>query len=653
MNMPRRPRFAACLLTAALVTACTMGGAPSQPPDSSPPGSAILAFQQADRMRFADATGRVWGEIEVSQTPFPAVWSADGKHFAWLDDSRLHIVEAATGTDRSQPCPCSGLDRLGDVFATLSANGSALLLFDPVAGPTTVPLDRPMPSASVEAGGRDHVAAAEPIPEDKAAYRGQSALTAIDREGNTRLMIEGDSAVSIAGGFTSPDGTRIATIESPSSGACSTTPGVFSLRNSDLNPRTEPLIPSDTPFTEAVLGDVRDITSANWAGDAIVVTFGPNSNCQSLHAARYVTYFLRDTEWRFLRNGVLGAGFGAEGRSYSIELPESISSSKETFIRGKLVLTTGNGIRKDLAESVSAFWSTPAEQAAGRPPASPPVDSRITTTDHGKPFPQAFQNLADQLAKALDSNDTATLATLCANCDDDTRTLLQSQAGRSQLRLALRTHPAGDDRSVTFPGLVVNQCVDGRVVESACTMEQLRDVGTLNLPSSTELVLDGLKFSAPVEGSIRFVLDETGAARWVGQSISAQNYRHKATYEGAEEFYFFKSPDDLYICGFDLNMALCQGKTEPVPPRPASCAEGPSWGGGMFVDATQKVDFVCAGGVLFYPIGREPENRDKLTPGQTIAALGFTCSAEKSGVRCTHDATGHGFLIAPHTNERF
>lgn len=134
--------------------------------------------------------------------------------------------------------------------------------------------------------------------------------------------------------------------------------------------------------------------------------------------------------------------------------------------------------------------------------------------------------------------------------------------------------------------------------------------------------------------------------------LPADHYRHDLPNTG-KYYYYFESSDGHYSCGIDGAEAVCQGGTEPIPPRPASCHEGPSWGGGMFIDANQKVDFVCAGGLIFYPPNRAPEARDILPPGQAISALGFTCSAESSGIRCRHDTSGHGFYITPHTNERF
>jgi hypothetical protein len=133
--------------------------------------------------------------------------------------------------------------------------------------------------------------------------------------------------------------------------------------------------------------------------------------------------------------------------------------------------------------------------------------------------------------------------------------------------------------------------------------------------------------------------------------VPADRYRHDAY---GETYYFFTSADISadrgYSCGVTDEEALCQGTTEPVPPPPDSCSRpgGPGWGHGMFVAATGKVDFVCAGGLVY-----GPDDRDVLQPGESFTALGFTCAAKETGVHCVHDASGHGFFIAPDTNERF
>jgi endonuclease/exonuclease/phosphatase family metal-dependent hydrolase len=146
-------------------------------------------------------------------------------------------------------------------------------------------------------------------------------------------------------------------------------------------------------------------------------------------------------------------------------------------------------------------------------------------------------------------------------------------------------------------------------------------------------------------------VETSGEPSTSDKTAPADRYRQEAPYTG--EFYYFRSADGGYSCGLDADQAVCQGETTPVPPRPASCYEGVGWGYGMSVDATGKAGFVCAGGVIFYPIDREPNDRDTLPPGQSFSALGFTCAAEESGIRCTHEATRHGFAIAAGANEQF
>lgn len=73
----------------------------------------------------------------------------------------------------------------------------------------------------------------------------------------------------------------------------------------------------------------------------------------------------------------------------------------------------------------------------------------------------------------------------------------------------------------------------------------------------------------------------------------------------------------------------------------------------MFVDTSGKVDFVCAGGLMYGPTDRVPDDRDVLQPGTSFTALSYTCGAEQTGNRCKQGASGHGFFITPDTNERF
>ncbi|WP_158842346.1 hypothetical protein [Saccharothrix deserti] len=655
----RTSRSLTVFMAAVVLTSCTATGGEPAPAPTGPSfdsTEAVVAFRQADRVRFANAAGRVWGDVPVKSPDW--AWSADAGHFALLDENRLHIVDSETGEDASQPCPCHGLGVLGDRFATISSDGAALLLFAPGAEAERVPLQRPLTAAELVAGGRERVAVAEPIPEELADYRGQSALFTVDATGALTPLIEGKSAVSIWDGTTSPDGTRLATVESPSGGACHTQPGVFSLRYDETNPVQERAVPSDPAFTRAVLGEVRMTTGLRWAGDDLVVTFGPNPGCQNLLAPRYLTYRLDDGKWEQLAVGVLELGFGADGRSYAVELPDVVEAGESSVLgAGKFVVTNADGTRKEVGDNVQGFALTPAEEAAGEPKARPlPEPEPIAgTTDRGAPLDTEYRDLAERIADAAESGDLKALESLCGKCDAPTRELIGTPEGREAIRRALRTHPAVDDRSATYPGLAVKRCVDEPVHAEACTAQQIGDIGLLGLEPDFD-IRDGLEdiFRAPVTGSVRLEVDERGDAHWAGRSSSAEPYKVKTAVEGMPESYFFMPPEGDYYCGIFDEMAGCQGRTQPIPPRPESCGEGPSWGGGMFVDSSGKVDFLCAGGVMFYWGDKsEPGPEDRLAVGQTVSALGYTCTAGEQDMRCVHDASGHGFRMAPDSNDQF
>lgn len=116
-------------------------------------------------------------------------------------------------------------------------------------------------------------------------------------------------------------------------------------------------------------------------------------------------------------------------------------------------------------------------------------------------------------------------------------------------------------------------------------------------------------------------------------------------------FYFFTAPDGSYYCGIAEDQAACQGETKPIPPKPASCREG--WGYGMGVSADGKVDFLCAGGLMYGPASGEPGDRDKLPTDHSLTGYGFTCSADGPEIRCVHNASGHGFAMSPTSNDQF
>jgi len=644
----------AIVLIAFCIAGCDSSPPAPVPPQPETPGPVAMAYLQGDRFVFADANGAARASTPAGKYLGTPIWAADNHYFAWLEESRLHIIDSATGTDNAQPCPCSGLDRHGDGFASVTSAGDALLLFTAATGQAKrIPLAETLPYATLAAGGRTDVAVSAPLPEEQADYRGQSRLLAVDERGNIRPMTEGPSRVSFTGSALSPDSSRLVMGDAPSSGACWSVASFYELSSAGPNPAGHPTVPDDEPFTRAVLREKRVYTDIGWAGDAVVVTFGPGHGCQNILPARYLTYSLSAGRWQFLRSGALSVAFGSAGRTYAIELGGDISKISDGGpVEGKLVVVKADGTRLEISEHVSGLWATPAEQAAGHPSATPPPDTRVLTTDHGQQLEPDFQGLATRITAALSANDSGALAELCAHCDAPTKALLQSPQGRDKLLASLRAHPAQDANSATYPGLAVSECTDQAVNDKkpSCTIEQINDVGALGL--KTDIDGDSLTevYRAATAGSIHLARDQSGTAFWAGQSTSARDYLSQG--DLTEPQYFFMSPDGTYYCGFNKDSAACQGPTAPVPPRPDSCSEGPTWGYGLGIDKG-KVDFTCAGDVIFYPIGHEPGERDRLAAGQTISAVGFTCTAQDNGVSCRQDATGHGFFITRDTNKIF
>jgi hypothetical protein len=124
-----------------------------------------MTYLQGDRFVFADANGaaRIHTRGKYLGTP---VWVADNRYFAWLEESRLRIIDSPTGTDNTQPCPRSGLDRHGGGIASPTSVGDALLLFAAATGQATrVPLAETLPYATLAAGGRTDMAVSAPLAE--------------------------------------------------------------------------------------------------------------------------------------------------------------------------------------------------------------------------------------------------------------------------------------------------------------------------------------------------------------------------------------------------------------------------------------------------------------------------------------------------------
>ncbi|CCQ14907.1 putative uncharacterized protein [Rhodococcus sp. AW25M09] len=125
----------------------------------------------------------------------------------------------------------------------------------------------------------------------------------------------------------------------------------------------------------------------------------------------------------------------------------------------------------------------------------------------------------------------------------------------------------------------------------------------------------------------------------------------QTTYAAIGGAYYFTSPDGLFQCGIvplsSRTEAGCQGTTTPVPPRPEDCMI--NWGNGIRVTNDGPAAFMCSGGVVYTSGGETMD--PPLAVGATIAEGGFTCSSAANGISCVDDATGHGFRIAPESNE--
>lgn len=125
----------------------------------------------------------------------------------------------------------------------------------------------------------------------------------------------------------------------------------------------------------------------------------------------------------------------------------------------------------------------------------------------------------------------------------------------------------------------------------------------------------------------------------------------QTTYAALDGAYYFSSPDGQFQCGIvtlaSRTEAGCQGTTTPVPPRPEDCMI--SWGNGIRVTNQGSAEFMCSGGAVYTSGGEQID--PPLAVGQQIAADGYTCTSAPDGIACINDETGHGFRIAPDSNE--
>ncbi|MFE6187666.1 hypothetical protein ACFQ6U_24880 [Streptomyces sp. NPDC056465] len=535
--MPRIPAvrsLTALLLLAVAASACSTGsaGGPTPGPAGASASKAgdrgrpVLAFVQPQRrtVMLADATGLTWKAAGTGRrVPTQLAWSPDGRRLAWTDPAdggttgRLHVLDVTTGKKVSHPCPCRGIGFLGADAVSLASDGSALLTFSTAGAPQRLPLTRSKgPYAQLATGGSDDVTVFTPLPEGPGVFRGQGTLDAVDRRGRIRPLLPAKSPSTLAEAWRAPDGKAVAWANSDSGGACWTTSTLF--RHTGAAARPQRLLPGDSAFRQALIGDQRAITSAAWAGKGMTVTYAGLESCQAPYPGRAVSYYVRNGKWTFLGNGLLGIALGADGRTARLRGGEDAVDATRART-GTLGLTSA-GREHELAEGVSSFLFTPAESAAAKAPAAvsqPPAATVVTTDDHGKPLPGPVLELARRIEDAADRGDVDALVRLCDSCREGVLEWVRRKEAPADILKAIRMHPGRNGpQGMLYPGL--SFCVDEPGQDATCTPQHLRDVALLGLKAGRDTDFGGSTYSPALAGAVPLTIavEENGAARWTG-----------------------------------------------------------------------------------------------------------------------------------------
>ena len=527
-------RAAAFVAAVALLGAgCDAPGDSDGKRRSATHGKAVLAFVRplGKEIVLADAAGRVWRAARLRVAVDDLRWSPDGSTLAWIDDEndspdgrRLHRVDVATGDERTAPCACRGVGFLGDDVATTTTDGAALLLLPEDGRVQRVPLSTPLGDyAKVAAGGRNVVTIAGLLPEEEAG-RGQFQLLSVDRSGQVRPFLPAREPTPFVEGVESPAGRRIGWYASASGGACWHV-GDVSLATYGEKGRETPKRPADAAMARAFLKDRVTVTGLAWAGDDLIVTFGPDVGCQAVPPERFVSYHLRGGTWSYLGSGMRAVAYGAQGRSARILVPERPPKAVETDfylpLLGDLEFSDRHGRRHVLGSQVSAFVFTPAESAKGTPPpaAPQPEQTKVAdSTDRGEPVPAHLRALAQRIRDAAEKDDVARLRALCDHCDDETRADLRTRAGRRHLVRLLSSHPGLTENGVVYPGLAAHRCVDAPEQDITCTAAQLHDIALLGVPVADSTgTYDGEVYEPEFEHRLQLRTGSGGKALWVGR----------------------------------------------------------------------------------------------------------------------------------------
>ncbi|TDC59379.1 hypothetical protein E1258_18140 [Micromonospora sp. KC207] len=532
-----------------IASACTSSAPEPEPTRVASFGEPALVFRVGQTLHVSDGDGNVKELLMMDSDPEQVLWSPDGARLAWANtregesgSDTVYVADATTGAVRSHPCPCRGLGFLGDDLATVSADGTGLILISTQGDLSRVTFRKPITtrntaegaamSARVVAGGRDRVVVQVPLDEAKAGIRAQSTLMSVDRAGGVTELLHNQEGAAVWEGLGSPTGDRIAWLDMPSSGACWHSQRIVDLGYADARP-TDPAMPTDDPFRRAHLPAQQTVLSYSWAGAGVVQTFGPvGAGCQVMYPFRLVSYYRQGSTWTHLATGLLGIAFGADGRTARLapaatEGPiESLDPDDTRRYAGRLVLSVPGASDRTLAENVEFFAFTPAQAAAARitPASTPPtpVAEPAGTDERGAQLSGPLYDLVLKVWTAAGSGDPAALNALCTNCDVATRTWLANDGG-AKVRRLLTSHPRFLDDKLTYPGLAVEPCADatggGDTTPSVqtCTPEHLADVVTLSIEPEVDLDYPAYGYRQPAAESLVFRL-EGGSPVWAGRA---------------------------------------------------------------------------------------------------------------------------------------
>lgn len=112
---------------------------------------------------------------------------------------------------------------------------------------------------------------------------------------------------------------------------------------------------------------------------------------------------------------------------------------------------------------------------------------------------------------------------------------------------------------------------------------------------------------------------------------------------------YFKTPSGNIGCAFEATAAACDifEKSWTPPSKPSTCEW--DWGHGLHVSSNPpaKGRMTCGSDTV------HNAQAPALTYGQKMSRYGFTCESRRDGVRCTHDASRHGFFLSRDRYELF